>query len=147
MVFEKILIPTDGSKYTEAAVSMAIEIAKLSGGKITALYVIDQTLLSNNPMNATTMSMYNILKMEGENATNSILNLGKSMGIDVDAFIKDGVPVKVILKESINYDIIIMGTLGRTGISKLLMGSVAEKVVRASQCPVMIVKSPEVVIK
>ena len=49
-----------------------------------------------------------------------------------------------ILVPTPKYDIIVMGTLGRTGMSKLLMGSVAERVVRASQCPVMVVRSPEV---
>ena len=57
--------------------------------------------------------------------------------------VKEGTPVKVILDESANYDIIVMGTLGRTGMSKLLMGSVAERVVRASQCPVLVVRSTE----
>ncbi|MBR7152486.1 MAG: universal stress protein, partial [Candidatus Methanomethylophilaceae archaeon] len=55
-----------------------------------------------------------------------------------------GVPVNVIVDESSNYDVIVMGTLGRTGVSKFLMGSVAEKVVRASRCPVMVVKAKEV---
>jgi nucleotide-binding universal stress UspA family protein len=49
----------------------------------------------------------------------------------------------VILEESPNYDLIVMGTLGRSGMSKLLMGSVAERVVRAASCPVMVVRSPE----
>ncbi|MBR4697354.1 MAG: universal stress protein, partial [Candidatus Methanomethylophilaceae archaeon] len=52
-------------------------------------------------------------------------------------------PVKVILEESPKYDMIIMGTLGRTGMSKLLMGSVAERVVRASSCPVLVVRASE----
>ena len=57
--------------------------------------------------------------------------------------VKEGAPVKVILDESANYDIIVMGTLGRTGMSKLLMGSVAERVVRASQCPVLVVRAED----
>ena len=63
--------------------------------------------------------------------------------MEVELSIKEGTPVKVILEESPNYDIIVMGTLGRTGMSKLLMGSVAERVVRASMCPVMVVRASE----
>ena len=46
MVFKNILVPTDGSEYTKAAVRKAMELAKLAGGKVTALYVLDQTILT-----------------------------------------------------------------------------------------------------
>lgn len=144
MSFENILVPTDGSEYTKAAVRKAMELAKLSGGKITALYVLDQTILTNMPMDTAVMNVYNTLEKEGKTAVDFVRDLGAEEGIPVELSIKEGTPVKVILDESPNYDVIVMGTLGRTGMSKLLMGSVAERVVRASQCPVMVVRAPEV---
>lgn len=143
MTFKNILVPTDGSEYTKAAVRKAIELAKLSGGKITALYVLDQTVLTNMPMDTAVMNVYNTLEKEGKEAVDFVRDLGAQEGIEVTLSIKEGTPVKVILDESPNYDIIVMGTLGRTGMSKLLMGSVAERVVRASSCPVMVVRAPE----
>ena len=143
MAFNKILVPTDGSEYTKAAVRMAMELAKLSGGKVTALYVLDQTILTNMPMDTAVMNVYNTLEKEGKEAVDFVRDLGASEGVEVEVVIKEGTPVKVILDESANYDIIVMGTLGRTGMSKLLMGSVAERVVRASQCPVLVVRSTE----
>lgn len=144
MSFENILVPTDGSEYTKAAVRKAMELAKLSGGKVTALYVLDQTILTNMPMDTAVMNVYNTLEKEGKAAVDFVRDLGAEEGVPVELSIKEGTPVKVILDESPNYDVIVMGTLGRTGMSKLLMGSVAERVVRASQCPVMVVRAPEV---
>ncbi len=143
MAFTNILVPTDGSEYTKAAVRKAMELAKLSGGKITALYVLDQTILTNMPMDTAVMNVYNTLEKEGKAAVDFVRDLGAQEGVEVELSVKEGTPVKVILDESPNYDIIVMGTLGRTGMSKLLMGSVAERVVRASQCPVMVVRAPE----
>ena len=57
--------------------------------------------------------------------------------------IGEGSPVKFIVESSKDFDLIVMGTLGRTGFSKLMMGSVAERVVRYSNCPVMVIRAPE----
>ena len=135
MAFNKILVPTDGSEYTKAAVRKAMELAKLSGGKVTALYVLDQTILTNMPMDTAVMNVYNTLEKEGKEAVDFVRDLGA----------QESVEVEVVIDESANYDIIVMGTLGRTGMSKLLMGSVAERVVRASQCPVLVVRATEAV--
>lgn len=144
MVFENILVPTDGSEYTKAAVKKAMELAKLSGGKVTALYVLDQSVFTNMPMDTAVMNVYNTLEKEGKQAVEYVRELGAEEGVEVAVSIKEGTPVKVILDESPNFDIIVMGTLGRTGMSKLLMGSVAERVVRAAQCPVLVVRDSKV---
>lgn len=143
MSFSNILVPTDGSEYTKAAVQKAIELAKISNGKITALYVLDQTILTNMPMDTAVMNVYNTLEKEGKEAVDYVRDLGAQEGVPVELSIKEGTPVKVILEESSKYDVIVMGTLGRTGMSKLLMGSVAERVVRASNCPVLVVRKSE----
>ncbi len=143
MEFNNILVPTDGSEYTKAAVREAVSLAKLSGGKITALYVLDQSVFTNMPMDTAVMNVYNTLEKEGKAAVDFVRDLGAENGIEVEVSIKEGTPVKVILDESPNYDIIVMGTLGRTGMSKLLMGSVAERVVRAAQCPVLVVRDTQ----
>ncbi len=140
MEFKNILVPTDGSEYTKAAVREAIELAKLSGGKVTALYVLDQSVFTNMPMDTAVMNVYNTLEKEGKAAVDFVRDLAAENNVEAEVSIKEGTPVKVILDESPNYDIIVMGTLGRTGMSKLLMGSVAERVVRAAQCPVLVVR-------
>ena len=143
MTFKNILVPTDGSEYTKAAINNAVEMAKNYGAKITALYVIDQTVFVNMPLDSAVMNTYTLLKKEGESAVQYVLNLCKENGVECDIKIVEGSPVECIVEASKDFDIIVMGTLGRTGFSKLMMGSVAERVVRYSECPVMVVRSKE----
>ena len=138
------MVPTDGSEYTNSAIDKALELAKVVGGRITALYVLDQTMISNMPVDVAVRNIHDALEKEGDDAVRYVRERAESMGIPVKVLVKEGVPVNVIVDESSNYDVIVMGTLGRTGVSKFLMGSVAEKVVRASRCPVMVVKAKEV---
>lgn len=148
MSFKKILVPTDGSEYTKYAVDKAIELAKLSGGKVTALYVIDKSIYANSTMDTavTMVNVYDTLEKEGEYATSYVLTKAKEIGVEAEEKRIEGLPSNVILQETNagEYDLIVMGSLGRTGISKLLMGSVAEKIVRNAKCPVMVVKAPPV---
>ncbi|MDR1404000.1 MAG: universal stress protein [Candidatus Methanoplasma sp.] len=142
MSFKKILVPTDGSEFTKYAVDKAIELAELSGGKITALYVLDKSIYANSPMDTAVTNVYDTLDREGRYATGYAAERAKISGVEVEEKLIEGVPAKAILQEAEGYDIIVMGTLGRTGISKLLMGSVAEKIVQNSKCPVLVAKSP-----
>ena len=141
MSFCNILIPTDGSEFTKNAVDKGLELAQLIGGKVTALYVVDGS--AYNYSNAdTNTNPYDTSEKEGIYATTYVEEKGKSMGITVEIKIVEGNPAKTILQESENYDLIVMGTLGRTGLTKLIMGSVAEKIIQNAKCPVMVVKSP-----
>lgn len=144
MGFQNILVPTDGSEYTKAAVAKAIELAKAVGGHVTALYVIDKTVFSNLPADAAVANVYASLEKEGQKALDYVCSEASAAGVEAKTKIREGSPVNEILSESAEgYDAVVMGTLGRTGMSKLLMGSVAEKVVRASVCPVMVVRAKE----
>ena len=103
MGFKNILVPTDGSEYTKAAIVKAMELAKLSGGRITALYVLDQTILTNMPMDTAVMNVYNTLEKEGKEALDFVKDLGAQEGVETEVSIKEGTPVKVILEESSKY--------------------------------------------
>ena len=139
-------MPTDGSEFTKFAVDKAIELAGLSGGKVTALFVLDKSIYANSPMDTALINVYDTLEKEGRYATSYVCEKAKEAGVEVEEKLVEGVPSKIILQEAEagGYDVIVMGTLGRTGISKLLMGSVAEKIVQNAKCPVMVAKSPVV---
>jgi nucleotide-binding universal stress UspA family protein len=144
--FKKILVPTDGSEFTKYAVDKAIELAKLSGGTITALFVLDRSIYANSPMDTALINVYDTLEKEGRYAMSYVMEKAAEAGVEAEEKLVEGMPSKVILHEAEagEYDIIVMGTLGRTGISKLLMGSVAEKIVQNAKCPVLVAKSPVV---
>lgn len=81
------------------------------------------------------------MQKSSDEAINYVMEKGKEMGLEVKAISKMGSPANDIVEASKNYDLIVMGTIGRTGISKLLLGSVAEKVVRFAECPVLVIRN------
>jgi nucleotide-binding universal stress UspA family protein len=139
--FNKILIPTDGSNYTKEAIKKGLELAKVLEAEVTALYVVDQTSFINFPMDSTIVSVYSLLEKEGKDAVEYVRSEGAKLGLNVNVKIEEGSPSRKIMEISKQHDLIVMGTLGRTGVSKLLLGSVAEKVVRFAECPVLVVRA------
>ena len=131
-LYRNIVIATDGSENTQRAISHGIEIAKLSGATIHALYVVDTSSFSSIPMDAGWEAMYEILRKEGERAVYEVKERGEAAGVEVREVLWEGHPSNEIIDfaENNNADLIVMGTLGKTGFDKLLIGSVAEKVVR-----------------
>jgi len=140
--FKRILIPTDGSDNTKEAIKKGLELANMMDAEVTALYVVDQTSFINFPMDSTIVSVYSLLEKEGKDAVEYVRNEGIRMGVKVTTQVEEGSPSRKIIDASKLHDLVVMGTLGRTGISKLLLGSVAERVVRFAECPVLVVRSP-----
>ncbi len=139
---KRILIATDGSNHSKPAVDQGLHLAKLLGAKVTALYVVDQIPLENVPADTSAIySVHALLETEGKRAVNEVRDAGKAIGIDVETIVTEGAPAKRIIEIAANYDLVVIGTLGRSGLSKLLMGSVAEKVARFAPCPVLIVRA------
>jgi len=147
-MFEKILIATDGSKHSEKAAEKALEMARLTGGKVTALYVADVSNyfapvdMSYNIADETIGGMRNLVLKDGEAAVKRVEEMAKAAGIQFEGKIIEGNPANDIMKfaEESKEDLIVMGGIGRTGLEKFLLGSVAEKVVRNSRVPVMVVR-------
>ncbi|MFA5312632.1 MAG: universal stress protein [Methanomassiliicoccales archaeon] len=142
-LYDRILIPTDGSEYTKAATMQGLEIAKLTGAEVTALFVVDDVTYINYPFGPMVPDLTTMLEEEGKKAVSSVRAECEKMGIKMKTLMKRGSPGNVIIEESKFFDLIVMGTLGRSGVSKLLLGSVAEKVIRFAQCPVLVVRNPE----
>jgi nucleotide-binding universal stress UspA family protein len=143
--YRNIVIATDGSENNKRAISHGIEIAKLSGATVHALYVVDTSAFSSIPMDAGWEEMYEILKREGEKAVFYVKELGEASGVEVREVLLEGHPSNEIINfaENNNADLIVMGTLGKTGLDRFLMGSVAEKVIRGSKVPVLVVRGEE----
>lgn len=141
-LYKKILIATDGSEYTKKAVDFGVEIARLAGAKLYAVYVVDTAAFASIPMDTAWESMYELLRQEGDEATKYVEEVAKKCDIDVERFTVEGHPATEIVKmaEKNSADLIVMGTLGKGGLDRFLLGSVAEKVTRTSQIPVMVVR-------
>jgi nucleotide-binding universal stress UspA family protein len=150
-MYERILIATDGSRHSEKAAEKAIEIARLSGGKVIALFVADpgkyffpaeEAMMSSRSyeMSADKVKMLqDLLSKDAEEATKFATEKAKLAGATLEKRIVKGHPADEILKAADDADLVIMGSLGRTGVSRFLLGSVTEKVIRNSKTPVMVV--------
>jgi nucleotide-binding universal stress UspA family protein len=139
--YEKIMIATDGSRQVGKAIEAGIELAKLTGAKLYAVYIIAQAAYSPRDFGWED-SLRKFLEAEARKAVTFVEETGKASGIRVEPVILEGHPAYKILEfaEQEGMDLIVMGTLGRSGLERFLLGSIAEKVVKHSKIPVMVVK-------
>ena len=138
---KRILIATDGSEYTKKAVSTGLRLAKILGAEVTALYVIDQTSFVSFPIDSSIVSVYSLLENEGKRAVDEVKKEGEQQGIKVTPVVVEGSPTRKIVEMAADFDLVVIGTLGRSALSKLFMGSVAERVTRYAPCPVLVVRN------
>ncbi len=134
------MIATDGSDCSSLAIDKVLELARLSGGTIYAVYVISTAYLSSR--GAGWELIREALKKQGEQAIGYIKGLGKVKGINVESVLLEGDPSDELIQyaDEEEMDIVIMGTLGKTGLYRILLGSVAENLVRHSKVSVMVVR-------
>jgi len=145
-MFERIMIATDGSKHSERAAEVGIELARLSGGAITIVYVADTGRLSHLPEDMAIASIRSLLIREGEDATNYVEEKATRAGVASTKMVVEGNPGDELLRLSSEsgIDVVVMGSVGRTGLDKFLLGSVAENVVRNSRVPVLTVPGEKI---
>ena len=125
--YKHILVPVDGSVDAEYATQFAASIAHRSISKLTVCHVIQDP----NKM------------PEGMVIVEKVMNIIKSKGITANSLIKEGKITEEILKsiDKDQIDLIVMGYSGRGSVSRLILGSVSEKVIRSASCSVFVVKS------
>jgi nucleotide-binding universal stress UspA family protein len=144
-MMKKIMIATDGSDASKKAARVGIELACRSRGIVTTVYVVDVLRLSHIPGYAAFPGLKEKLLMlmekEGLEATEDVEDMAKDAGIDCRKIVARGDPSEELLRISkeMGVNMLIMGNIGRTGLDKILLGSVAEKVVRDSTVPVLLV--------
>ncbi|MBW9219893.1 universal stress protein [Methanothermococcus sp. SCGC AD-155-N22] len=142
MLYKKILIPTDNSKVSIEAARHGLEIAKLMKSKVYVIYVVDIMPFVGLPTEGFWEAMREVLEEEGKEAFKKIETIAEEIGVSITTEILEGSPAKEIVEyaERKGVDLIVMGTSGKSGIDRLLLGSVAEKVSKKAQCPVLLVK-------
>ncbi len=143
--YKKILVATDGSKYSETASRQAVMIARRCGASIIAISVIPSETGSPLDIVHSEMQRDIIADKELKAAESSIIKvreIAEKEGLSVEGLIMSGGPYEAITasaKEN-NIDLIVVGSHGKTGLERLIMGSVAERVIMLSPCAVLVVK-------
>ncbi len=141
-LYDRILVPTDGSPEGERAVRHGLELATVHDASVDALYVINTASYAGMPMETSWEGVDDLLRADADAAITAVEELAATHGVDVITAVVDGSPSREIIgyAEENDCDLIVMGTHGRGGIDRLLLGSVAEKVVRGSEVPVLTVR-------
>ena len=141
VMYDTILIPTDGSEGTDEAVRQGLELAQAFDATVHALYVVDQTYPAAQ-WDFTTEREENIATM----AVDAVAAEAEKIGVRIEKRVRRGVPHEEIIAyaEGNDADLIVMGTHGRTGIDRFVSaGSVTERVVRFSPVPVLTARLPK----
>jgi nucleotide-binding universal stress UspA family protein len=137
-VYDEILLPTDGSDAAEAAVEHAVRLARTYDARVHVLYVVEP--LPAAEYDAT--SVLDALRREGDRVTGETADRLERSELETVTAVRTGAAHRVILDYAAEsgIDLIVMGTHGRRGLGRVLLGSVAEKVVRLADQPVMTVR-------
>ncbi len=142
MAYSKILIAVDSSEFSMRAAKKGLELAHQLGAKTALLYVVDTSrALGNVEAGLLPETALLVLKKEAQETLDGLAAMYTGAGIT--KLMPEGHPIKDILStaETWGADLIVMGTHGRTGLTQLLIGSVATHVMRHARIPVMIVPS------
>lgn len=140
-MYDEILVPTDGSEPAKAALDEAIDHAKSHGATLHVLYVVEDHLIPGGVESGA--EIHEALKRDGEKAIREARTWAQAAGIEsLQVEIGAGKPHEVILDYARDngIDLIIMGTHGRSGIERALLGSVTERVLRLADQPVLTVR-------
>ena len=137
-MFDTVVIATDGSESVQRAVGAALDLAERFEATVHALYVVDSSEVDSSPEGLKT-DLHDALKNEGERALESIADRTDH---EVITAVREGRPVAEICGYAREHDVdlVATGTRGRHGENRLLLGSVAEGVVRTCPVPVLTVR-------
>lgn len=139
-LFEKILVATDGSDKNRPAVAEALRIGKECRSTVHAVFVVETSALEAAATGGVGSDAWTIMQSEAAAALAHVKAAGA--GVDIETAVLEGKPAAEILKyaREQNIDLIVVGTQGKKGIERLLLGSVAESVIRSAPCRVLVVK-------
>lgn len=137
-MYKRILAATDGSRYSKAAVDEAMKIAKASKGKLTIVSVVDVT----EEFETEAPELTERFERQFKAMVERIKKQAKAKGVKAEGIVKIGEPYNLIISaaKAKKADLIVMGSHGRRGLSRLLMGSVTERVIGHAKCAVLVIK-------
>ncbi|MBQ6344557.1 MAG: universal stress protein [Methanobrevibacter sp.] len=139
-MYKKILVPTDGSEFAKKAQKHALFLANVTGAEIVAVSVTENNFVNGLPLDDEVYQLNQVLKERSEENLVEFDKLNED-NIKISHVIKEGSPAKCILEvaNEEDIDLIVMGSSGKSGFDRFIMGSVADKVVNSAKCAVLVI--------
>lgn len=147
-MYQKILVPVDGSPTSMRGLQEAIKLARLTGARLRLIHVVDDVSFATG-MEASSMMTGDMLKLLREGAERVLQKARarvEKAGLRVDTVLRDGIEGRVcdlVVDEAASWKagLIVLGTHGRRGVGRLLLGSDAEMIARIASVPVLLVRA------
>lgn len=147
-MYRRILVPEDGSRTSTLGVKHAVRLAKNQKAQLRLAHVVDEFIITQDlGIYVNTADLIGSLRDAGRKILRNALALAHRHGINAEGALYESMGLRVadvLLREAKKWkaDLIVMGTHGRRGINRLMLGSDAETVLRTSPVPVLMVRSP-----
>ena len=135
-MYERILVPLDESEESERVLGHALALADTAGAAVHVLSVVDEKIL---PRDITEDILFESLEAVADRTVDEGVAAAEERGVEADGEVVHGKPATEILAAAEDVDLVVMGTHGRRGVDRFLLGSVSARVVRKSSTAVLLV--------
>ena len=149
-MYERILVPIDGSPTSSAGLDEAIQLAKLTGARLRLINVIDPLVFASGfeSLGGYSADMFTLLKEGSAKVLADGKARAEAAGVPVQTQSIEGLAARVsdVVADQVkswNANVVVIGTHGRRGVGRLVLGSDAEQIVRSSRVPVLLVRAPD----
>jgi nucleotide-binding universal stress UspA family protein len=146
-MYKRIVVPVDGSETAQKALVTALQMARESNGCVHLVHVVEGlTPMAADPYGAYSGDVIEVMRQSGRKILDDALALARSEGVQADTQLFDnfGERLAEVVADSatrFNADLMVVGTHGRRGLGRVLMGSGAEQIIRLSPVPVLVLRS------
>lgn len=146
-MYKRILVPVDGSDTSRQGLAEAIKLAGLTGARLLLLHIVDLASVALAPeAGAAASSLYDAMREAGTQILADAQGAAKKAGVATESVRLDTIAGRVcdvVIEQAIKWraDLIVVGTHGRRGVGRVLLGSDAEQIVRGAPVPVLLVRA------
>ncbi|HAL37975.1 MAG TPA: universal stress protein [Polaromonas sp.] len=149
-MYKRILVPVDGSETSNKALVAALQLAKDAGGRVRLVHVVEELayLSGYEQFGGYSDELFRVMRETGTKVLNDGMAIAQAAGIEADNLLFDNLggrlaEVVADAAKQWNADLIVVGTHGRRGVGRMLLGSGAEQIIRLAPMPVLVVRSGE----
>ena len=148
-MYQRILVPVDGSETATKALVSALQMARDSGGQVHIVHVVEgMTPLAADPYGAYSGEVIEIMRQSGTKILDDALLVAKAAGVTADTELFDnfGERLAEVVSDAatrFKADLIVVGTHGRRGFGRMMLGSGAEQIIRLAPVPVLVIRHSE----